>query len=71
VGFSSVWSDYRLSDAIHCWHCHLDGVFFDAWFPSKALLKRIGGSGWYCVGCLKRSYGCAIRAGRARSDGVI
>jgi len=45
VGLSLAWSGYRLSDATHCWHCHLDDTLFDAWFPSKALLKRIRGSG--------------------------
>lgn len=30
-------------------------VLFDAWYPSKALLKRIRDDGWYCVCRLKKN----------------
>jgi hypothetical protein len=38
-----------LSDARNRLRCHPDFVLFDAWYPSKALLKRIRDYGWYCV----------------------
>ncbi|HXH09696.1 MAG TPA: transposase [Alphaproteobacteria bacterium] len=35
--------------------CHPDLVLFDAWYPSKALLKRIRDDGWYFVCHLKKN----------------
>ena len=44
-----------LSYARHRWRCHPEYVLFDAWYPSKALLKRIRDYGWYFVGRLKKT----------------
>jgi hypothetical protein len=38
-------------------HCHPAYVLFDAWYPSKALLKRIRDYGWYVVCRLKKNRG--------------
>jgi putative transposase len=48
-------------------HGRPDYVLFDAWYPSKALLKRIRDYGWYFVCRLKkhrRFHGQALRAYR-------
>jgi hypothetical protein len=37
--------------------CKPQLVLFDAWYPSKALLKRIGDYGWYFVCRLKKNRG--------------
>ena len=44
-----------LSDARNRLHCHPDFVLFDAWYPSRALLKRIRDYGWYFVCRLKKN----------------
>ena len=43
-----------LSYARHRLRCHPDYVLFDAWYPSKALLKRIRDYGWDFVCRLKK-----------------
>jgi hypothetical protein len=46
-------------------------VLFDAWYPSKALLKRIRGYGWYVVCRLKKNRrfnGQAVRQHRRHPD---
>ena len=35
--------------------CHPEYVLFDAWYPSKALLKRIWNYGWYFICRLKKN----------------
>lgn len=35
--------------------CHPEYVLFDAWYPSKALLKRIRDYGWYFICRLKKN----------------
>jgi putative transposase len=35
--------------------CHPDYVLFDAWYPSRALLKRVRDYGWYFVCRLKKN----------------
>jgi Transposase DDE domain len=48
-------------------HGRPDYVLFDAWYPSKRLLKRIRDYGWYCVCRLKKNRrfnGQALRAYR-------
>jgi Transposase DDE domain len=44
-----------LSHARNHLHCRPAYVLFDAWYPSKALLKRIRDYGWYCVCRLKKN----------------
>jgi putative transposase len=44
-----------LSYARNRLRCHPDYVLFDAWYPSKALLKRIRDYGWYFVCRLKKN----------------
>jgi len=44
-----------LSSARNRLHCHPEYVLFDAWYPSKALLKRIRDYGWYFVYRLKKN----------------
>jgi Transposase DDE domain len=44
-----------LSYARNRLRCHPEYVLFDAWYPSKALLKRIRGYGWYVVCRLKKN----------------
>jgi putative transposase len=44
-----------LSYARNRLRCHPDFVLFDAWYPSKALLKRIRDYGWYFVCRLKKN----------------
>jgi putative transposase len=44
-----------LSYARNRWRCHPEYVLFDAWYPSKALLKRIRDYGWYFVCRLKKN----------------
>jgi putative transposase len=44
-----------LSYARNRLHCHPDFVLFDAWYPSKALLKRLRDYGWYFVCRLKKN----------------
>jgi hypothetical protein len=56
-----------LSDARNRLRCHPDDVLFDAWSPSKALLKRIRDDRWYFVCRLKkkrRFNGHAVRRHR-------
>ena len=43
-----------LSYTRHRLRWHLESVLFDGRYPSKALLKRIWGDGWYCVCRLKK-----------------
>jgi putative transposase len=43
------------SYARHRLHCRPAYVLFDAWYPSKALLKRIRDYGWYFVCRLKKN----------------
>jgi DDE family transposase len=44
-----------LSYARNRLRCHPEYVLFDAWYPSKALLKRIRNYGWYFVCRLKKN----------------
>jgi hypothetical protein len=44
-----------LSHARNHLRCHPEYVLFDAWYPSKALLKRIRDYGWYFVCRLKKN----------------
>jgi DDE superfamily endonuclease len=44
-----------LSHARHHVHCRPAYVLFDAWYPSKALLKRVRDYGWYFVCRLKKN----------------
>ena len=44
-----------LSYARNRLHCHPAYVLFDAWYPSRHLLKRIRDYGWYFVCRLKRN----------------
>jgi putative transposase len=44
-----------LSSARNHLHCRPEYVLFDAWYPSKALLKRIRDYGWYFVCRLKKN----------------
>jgi hypothetical protein len=44
-----------LSDARHRLRCRPEFVLFAAWYPSKALLKRIRDYGWYFVCRLKKN----------------
>jgi putative transposase len=44
-----------LSYARNRLHCRPDYVLFDAWYPSRSLLKRIRDYGWYFVCRLKRN----------------
>ena len=56
-----------LSYARHRWRCHPESVLFDAWYPSKALLKRIRDDGWDFVCRLKKNRrfnGQALRGSR-------
>ena len=56
-----------LSYARHRLRCRPDYVLFDAWYPSKPLLKRIRDYGWYFVCRLKKNRrfnGRAVRAYR-------
>jgi DDE family transposase len=56
-----------LSYARNRLHCRPDYVLFDAWYPSRALLKRIHDYGWYFVCRLKKNRrfnGQAVRAYR-------
>lgn len=48
-------------------HGRPDDVLFDAWYPSKRLLKRIRDYGWYCICRLKKNRrfnGQALRTSR-------
>jgi putative transposase len=56
-----------LSYARNRLHCRPEYVLFDAWYPSKTLLKRIRDYGWYFVCRLKKNRrfnGQAVRAYR-------
>jgi len=44
-----------LSDARNRLHCRPHYVLFDAWYPSRVLLKRIRDYGWYFVCRLKKN----------------
>jgi hypothetical protein len=44
-----------LSYARNRLHCRPSYVLFDAWYPSRRLLKRIGDYGWYFVCRLKKN----------------
>jgi hypothetical protein len=44
-----------LSYARNRLRCHPEYVLFDAWYPSKVLLKRIRDDGWYFVCRLKKN----------------
>jgi hypothetical protein len=45
----------RLSYARHRLRCRPEYVLFEAWYPSKAILKRIHDDGWYCICRLKKN----------------
>jgi hypothetical protein len=47
-----------LSYARNRLRCHPEYVLFDAWYPSKALLKRMRDYGWYFVCRLKKHRRC-------------
>jgi hypothetical protein len=56
-----------LSFACHCLRCRPAYALFDAWYPLKAMLKRIRDYGWYFVCRLKkhrRLNGHAVRYDR-------
>jgi Transposase DDE domain len=56
-----------LSYARNRLRCRPEYVLFEAWYPSKALLRRIRDYGWYFVCCLKKNRrfnGQALRAYR-------
>ena len=56
-----------LSYARNRLRCRPEYVLFDAWYPSKALLKRIRNYGWYFVCRLKKNRrfnGHAVRSHR-------
>jgi putative transposase len=56
-----------LSFARNRLRCRPDYVLFDAWYPSKVLLKRIRDYGWYFICRLKKNRrfnGAAVRAYR-------
>jgi DDE superfamily endonuclease len=60
-----------LSHARHHLGCRPADVLFDAWYPSKALLKRIRDDGWYVVCRLKKKRrfdGPAVRHHRRHPD---
>jgi hypothetical protein len=60
-----------LSYARNRLRCHPDVVLFDAWYPSRALLKRIRDDGWYFVCRLKKNRrfnGHALRHHRRHPD---
>ena len=62
-----------LSDARNRLRCRPEYVLFDAWYPSKALLKRIRDYGWYFVCRLKKNRrfnGRAVRYHRQHPYGV-
>jgi hypothetical protein len=44
-----------LSYARNRLRCRPEYVLFDAWYPSKALLKRVGDYGWYFICRLKKN----------------
>ena len=53
-----------LSYARNRLRCHPESVLFDAWYPSKALLKRVRDYGWYFICRLKKNrqfHGHAVR----------
>ena len=54
-----------LSYARNRLRCRPDYVLFDAWYPSRALLKRIRDDGWYFVCRLKKNRHVNGRAVRA------
>jgi putative transposase len=55
VGFPFALALELLSYARNRLHCRPEYVLFDAWYPSKALLKRIRDYGWYFVCRLKKN----------------
>ncbi len=60
-----------LSYARNRLRCRPDYVLFDAWYPSRALLKRIRDDGWYVVCRLKKNRrfnGHAVRHHRRHPD---
>lgn len=62
-----------LSSARHRLRGRPEYVLFDAWYPSKALLKRIRDYGWSCVCRLKKNRlfnGQPLRACRRPPDGA-
>jgi putative transposase len=62
-----AWALELLSYARNRLRCRPDYVLFDAWYPSKVLLKRIRDYGWYFVCRLKRNRrfnGAAVRVYR-------
>jgi hypothetical protein len=62
-----------LSYARHRLRCRPDDVLFDAWDPSRALLKRIRDDGWYFVCRLqknRRVNGHPVRAYRRHPYGA-
>jgi hypothetical protein len=59
--------------ARHRLRCHPDFGLFDAWYPSRALLKRVRDYGWDVVGRLKKNRrfnGQAVRHHRRHPDGA-
>jgi Transposase DDE domain len=44
-----------LSYARNRLRCHPDDVLFEAWYPSKSLLKRLRDDGWYVICRLKKN----------------
>jgi len=53
----------QISNARNRLRCRPDFVLFDAWYPSRTLLKRIRDYGWYVVCRLKKNrrfYGRAL-----------
>jgi hypothetical protein len=62
-----------LSDARHRWRGRPAYVLCDAWYPSKALLKRLRDDGWSLVCRLKKNRRCngpPLRASRRHPSGA-
>jgi hypothetical protein len=57
-----------LSYARNRLRCRPEYVLFDAWYPSKALLKRIRDYGWYFVCRLPRCVGSIMSARRLKKS---
>jgi hypothetical protein len=62
-----------LSYARNRLRCRPEDVLFEAWYPSKALLKRVRDDGWYVVCRLKKNRrfnGQALRMYRRHPSGI-
>jgi Transposase DDE domain len=62
-----------LSYARHRRRCRPESVLFEAWYPAKALVKRLRDDGWYCGCRLKQNRRCngqPVRAYRRHPYGI-